>query len=257
MQQNINSSGSGASITVSSGGTFNITAALTVNANGSLIVSGGSIFSAGTLTINNGATLTQSGGLIHMAVNIGTNPTDNIIIATGGTLTQSDGTLHIKYWAAGGGTFNQTGSNASFKIFRDWMPGTGSVFNSTAGTVQFTGSGGAGPDYSTGTRQFSNILIDAGVNPVFGNVASSTISLTGNFTNNNTTLNISTNATFTLNGTGAQTITSAVTGSTNATFGSLVLNNPTTITLGSNINIAGNLTIQQGTFDESSFNTRS
>ena len=52
-----------------------------------------------------------------------------------------------------------------FKIFHDWKPGIGSVFNSTAGTVQFTGSGGGGPNFAAGTRQFSNIIVDAGVDP--------------------------------------------------------------------------------------------
>ncbi len=148
---NINSSGSGASITVVTGGIFTVTGLLTVNATGSFIqtggtlkpggittnnvvtFSGGTIRSTGTITINNGGVLTQSGGVIHMAVNQSTDPTDNLVIATGGTLTQSDGTLYIKDYAAGGGAFNQTGSNALFKIFHDWKPGTGSTFNSKSG----------------------------------------------------------------------------------------------------------------------------
>jgi hypothetical protein len=267
---NINSAGSGASITVTTGGTFNVTSLITVNANGSFIqnggtsnvaafttnslvtFSGGTILSSGTLTINNGGTVNQSGGLIHMAVNTGTNPTDNLLIATGGTYNQSDGTLYIKDWAAGGGTFNQTGANAIFRLFRDWKPGTGSVFNSTAGTVQFSGSG-SGPNFAAGTRQFVNIIVDAGADPLFGFTASSTLPLTGNFTNNNTTLNTSANANFTFNGSSTQTITSAVTGTSNATFGTLVINNSTTVVMASNINISGNLTISNGNFDEGGY----
>lgn len=267
---NINTAGSGASITVTTGGTFNVTGLLTVNANGSFIqndgtsaisgltsnnivtFSGGTLLSDVNITLNSGASMAQSGGLIHLAINTSTIPTDNILIATGATFTQSGGTLYIKDYAAGGGTFNQTNSTALFKVYHDWKPGAGSVFNSTAGTVQFTGSGGGGPDFLNGTRQFSNIIIDAGVDPVFGNDVGSTIPVSGNFTNNNTTLITTANATFTFNGTGTQTITSAATG-TNSTFGTLVINNPTSVVLASNIYIAGDLTIQQGTFDQSTY----
>ena len=267
---NINSSGSGATLTVTTGGFLTASGLITVNANGSFIINGGTAKAAGVtssniinisggtllstvnLILNSGATLTQSDGLIHMATSTGTDPTDNLIINSGATLNQSGGTLYIKDYAAGGGTFNQTGSTALFKIFRDWKPGTGSVFNSTAGTVQFSGSGGAGPDFASGTSQFSNIIVDAGVDPGFSNTAASTINISGNFTNNNTTLVNTTASTFTFNGTSPQTITSASTGS-NATFGNLTINTTSTVTLASNIYIAGDLSVLAGTFDQGSY----
>ncbi len=267
---NINTAGTGATLTVTTGGSFTVSGLTTVNGNGSFIHNGGTsnlagltsnnivTFSGGTLLLtvnlilNNGAAMTQSGGLIHMAVNTGTAPTDNLLIATGGTLTQSDGTLYIKDWLTGGGTFNQTGVNALFKIFHDWKPGTGSVFNSTAGTVQFSGSGGGGPNFAAGTRQFTNIIIDAGVDPGFSNTVGSTFNISGNFTNNSTILNNTANSTFTFNGTTPQTITSASTG-TNSTFSNLTINSLSTVSLVSNIIVAGNFSILEGTFDQASY----
>jgi hypothetical protein len=269
---NINSSGSGASITVTTGGTFNISGLLTVNANGNFTVNGGIVsvsgittdgavvVSGGTITsdvniiLNSGGTLVQSGGLIHLASSTGTDPTDHLLIASGATVTQSDGTFYIKDFIASAGTFNQTGANALFKLFHDWKPGAGSVFNSTEGTVQFTGSGGGGPDFAAGTRQFTHIIVDAGVDPKFSNEVASTIPVSGNFTNNNTTLDNSTNATFTFNGTGSQAISSAVTGTSNTTFGHLVINKSGgTVTLLTNANVAGNLTITSGIYHLSTF----
>jgi len=263
----VNSAGTGATVTVSSGGVLTASGLITVNASGSFIQTGGTAtlegitsagvvnVSAGTLTstvnliLNSGAVMTQSGGTIHLATNTSTNPTDNIVIASGATLNQSGGTLYTKDYPASAGTFNQTGSTALFKVFHDWKPGTGSVFNSTAGTVQFTGSGGGGPDFATGSRQFSNVIIDAGVSPVFDNVSGGTIPISGNFTNNNTALTVTANATFTFNGSGSQTIYSASTG-TNTTFGNLVIaNTGNTVTLTSNVNVAGNLSVSSGTLD--------
>ncbi len=261
---NINNTGSGASITVTTGGSFTVSGLLTVNANGtfsvnggtatlagitaagSVSVSGGTITSTVNITLNSGATLTQSGGLIHLAVNTSTNPTDNIVIASGATVTQSGGTLHIKDYRASAGTFNQTGSSAVFKVFHDWKPGTGSVFNSTAGTVEFAGSGGGGPDFSTGTRQFTNIIVDSGIDPGFDNTAASTISVAGDYTNNNSVLALTAGATFTFNGSGSQTITTA---SASATFGNVVINKSSgTLSLASNITVAGDWTNNGGTF---------
>lgn len=251
---NINTSGSGASITVTTGGTFTVTSLLTVNANGTftvnggtvslsgitssgaVVVSGGTITSNAHITLNSGATFSQSGGLIHLATNTSTLPTENLIIASGATLTQSGGTIYIKDYTSSAGTFNQTGSGALFKIYRDWKPGAGSVFNSTAGIVQFTGNGG--PDFAAGTRQFTNIIVDAGVDPGFGNASSSTLLISGDFTNNNTTLSTSNNATFTFNGTGNQTITSL---STISAFGHISINKASgNIIMASDMGLSGN-----------------
>lgn len=270
---NINSTSTGATLTVSSGGALTVSGLTTVNAGGSFIqtggtatlagltsasvvnVSGGTVTSTVNLILNSGAVLTQSGGTIHLATNTSTTPTDSIVIASGATVNQSGGTLSSKDYGAGAGTFNQTGSTALFKVFHDWKPGTGSVFNATAGTVEFPSVGGGGPDFATGTRQFANLVVDATSDPVFDNVAGSNIPISGNFTNNNAAYSEGANATFTFNGTSSQSITSASTG-TNTTFGNLVIaNTGNTVTLTSNITIAGTLAVSSGTFDLAAFTT--
>ncbi|MEQ1642209.1 MAG: hypothetical protein ABL959_02040 [Pyrinomonadaceae bacterium] len=266
----INSSGSGGRITISTGGALTATGTVTVSANGSFImtagtaaltsltctniinISGGTLTQTSNLTLNNGAVMTLSGGTVHMATNTSTNPTASIVIATGATLNQSGGTLYTRDYSVGAGTFNQTNSSALFRIFRSWRPGTGSVFNSTAGTVEFSGAPSS-PDFATGTRQFSNIIVDSGVNPGFSTTANSTIPISGNFTNNSTTLSVTASATFTFNGSGSQTITSASTGSS-TTFGNLVIaKSAGTVILLTNVAIRGNLTVTSGTYDLSTF----
>lgn len=264
----VNSAGTGATLTVSSGGALTASGLITVNTGGSFIqtggtatlagitssgivnVSGGTLTSTVNLTLNSGAVMTQSGGTVHLAINTSTNPTDNLVIASGATLNQSGGTLSIRDYAAGGGTFNQTGATAFSKVFRNWMPGVGSVFNATAGTVEFAGNS-TGADFVSGTRQFANVIIEAGVNPA-NNDTGVTILISGNFTNNNTGLVVP-NATFTFNGSGSQTIYSASTG-VNSTFGNLVIaNTGSTVTLNSHIKVAGNLSISSGTLDLATF----
>lgn len=268
---NINSAGSGATLTIASAGALTVFGLTTVNASGSFILSGGTAslggltssgavnVSAGTLTstvnlaLNTGAVLTQSGGTIHLAVNTSTGPTDSIVIASGARVNQSGGTLSTKDYPASGGTFNQTGATALFKVYHDWKPGTGSVFNSTAGTVEFAGGVGKSPDFANGTRQFCNLLVDSTADPLFDVTAAGSLSISGNFTNNNSALTPVATTSFTFNGSGSQTIYSALTGS-NTIFGNLTISNTaSTVTLSSNITVAGNLSVSSGTFDLATF----
>src|SRR5688572_26062323 len=130
----INSSGSGATVTVTAG-VFNTTDVL-ISASGSLLISGGTISSSqitvngnfvmtggnvtnsGTLLINNGGVVTQSAGLIYMNSNATSNPKDDLQILTGGVYNQNGGTVSFKDFLPGGGTFNQTGSTAGRKSTR-------------------------------------------------------------------------------------------------------------------------------------------
>ncbi|MCB9339382.1 MAG: autotransporter-associated beta strand repeat-containing protein [Lewinellaceae bacterium] len=259
----INNSGTGATLTVNTGGALTATGLITVNATGTFIMLNGTakltgMTSPGTVNVQGGTitstvnliisgTLTQSGGTIWLATNTATNPTDNLVI-TNGTVTQSGGLLATKNFAPTTGTFNQTGASAVFRIYRNWRARNGHNFNSTAGTVQFSGNSTNATFISTIT-QFNHILVDAGINPRFSQVVNSRVKISGNFTNNNTALNNTTNTTFTFNGTGNQTISSASTG-TNATFGHVVINNTGgTVSLGSNITAmatGANLTLQAG-----------
>jgi hypothetical protein len=264
----VNSSGTGGSLTVTSGGSLTASGLVTVKAggnfyqtagtssfggltlNGTADVSGGTILSDVNLVINSGGVLNQSAGLIHLANATGTSPSDHLSVFAGGTVNQSGGTMAIKDWGTSGGTFNQTGATALLKVQQSWTPGAGSVFNSTAGTVEFTGSATNKANFASGTRQFTNIIVDAGVDPHFDQVSGSYIYISGNFTNNNTTLNNTANAIFWFNGTTAQTIYSASSG-TNATFGYLIIENlaNATVSLTSNAYVAADTYVNEGTLD--------
>ncbi len=250
---------SGATLTIS-GGVLNLTASpsLTVNAGGVITQTGGTLSLVGTtslsgtfnqsagtvlgsqtIAVNTGGIINQSGGLIHMASSTFTVPTDKLTIASGATVNQSGGTMNFKDYTGSPGTFNQTGSGALVRIYHDWKPGTGSVFNSTAGTVEFAGNA-ASPNFTAGSFQFNNIIIDAGVNPVFDNVAGSVITFSGDYTNNNTALAIATDPLFVVNGSGTQNIYSASTGTT---FNNITLSKSSgNVVLQSDINVSGNWT---------------
>lgn len=165
------------------------------------------------------------------------------------TISASTGTAIVRdLTIAAGVTVTMTGG--TFEIWHDWK--NSGTFNGTGGTVQFRASGGGGPDFSA-SNQFYDILIDAGVDPAFDNTAASVINISHDFTNNSTALSATTAATFVFNGTGAQSIYSAVTG-TAATFGNLTVNKSGgTLALTSNANVTGVVTITAGTVDLSTF----
>lgn len=170
-----------------------------------------------------------------------------ITIRAGAILNQSNGTLTITndiYINSGspGGTYNQTGG--LLQIADDWV--NEGTFNSTGGTVEFTGPA-YGVHYTTfasGTNQFYNIIVDSGFDPDFDLVEGSEIKIGGNFTNYNSSLDNSSNATFIFNGTGDQTIYSASSPvPTMCTFGNLDNEKTSgTITLLSDISVKGSFT---------------
>jgi autotransporter-associated beta strand protein len=168
---------------------------------------------------------------------------------TGGnfpTISSGNGTVVVKSLTiSSGATVNQTGGTLQVASF--YANATTGTFNATGGTIQFTTANGGGSTKFIGTNQFFDVIVDAGIDPKFGQVTSSSILISHNFTNNNTTLNTGTNATFTFNGTGAQSISSASTGN-NATFGNLVINNTGgTVSLSTDVTaVAGTLTVKAG-----------
>ena len=238
-----------------------------VTAGGTLIQNGGTIFAtskiptiAGTFSQTGGTytsdqnlnitgALNQSGGLIHLAINTSTNPTDNLTL-TGGDVTQSGGTIYTKDFAPTTGTFNQTGSGALLRIFHDWKPTSGHIFNATDGTAQFSGAPG-NANFSSSSVQFFNVIAD--VDPTFGKVNNSTIKIRGSFTNNVAAgLVVTPSLVFRFNGSVPQTITSSA--GTNITFSNLDIYPGGTVTLASNINMNGILTVRSGVeFNLSSF----
>ncbi len=162
--------------------------------------------------------------------------------------------MYIKDYLAGSGTFNQSGSTALLKLYRHWKPGAGSNFNSTSGTVQFTGAGSSS-DFSTGSIQYNNVIIDAGIDPKFSNTGKPLIYVSGNFTNYNTSLNSNNSSTIVFNGRTDQTISSASSG-TNCTFGNLTVDKDAgVLSLLSNVFVAGNTSIDNGTYKLGTYTT--
>jgi|WetSurMetagenome_2_1015567.scaffolds.fasta_scaffold18320_2 hypothetical protein len=252
-------SGAGANLSIISGGTLTTTGLITILANGIFTLSGGNstlngITSSGIIDVQSGTltsttnitisagVLTQSGGLIHMATTTVTNPTNDLVI-NGGTVTQSGGTIYTRDFTPSTGIFNQTGSTALFRIFRNWQPSSGHTFNSTSGTVRFSGTPGASATFTSTNSQFNNLIIDTAIDPGFDNNANSIINISGDLTNNNSTLINSANATFLFNGTSTQTITS----SSRDFIGNLTVNKSNgLVSLASNISIAGTLNMTSG-----------
>jgi hypothetical protein len=183
-------------------------------ANGTVNIKDIKITGTGSITIK-GGTVNVSGKLEFL------NTTSPF-----GTVAQSGGTLNVKDLKfSGAGTFiqNENDGIALLTLSHDYKNNSGGTFNSSGGTIQFTGSGGGGPDFSTGTNQFFNVIIDAWVNPKFDNSGDGNISIAGDFKNNNSSLDV-TNSTFTFNGSGDQTLYSAsIPVPANTTFGDLVV----------------------------------
>jgi len=171
-----------------------------------------------------------------------------------GTVTQTGGTLNVKDLKfTGAGTFNQSGSSL-LTVSHDYRNNGAGTFYSTGGTIQFTGSGGGGPDFSTGTNQFYNVIIDAGADPKFDKKTNSKIKVKGNFTNNNSSLDVTT-AEFTFNGTSDQIISSASNPSNVlSTFGTLTIDNPGTVTLLTDVGVETTFNPGTGTLNQNGKN---
>ena len=205
--------------------------------NGTVDIKDVKITGTGSLTIS-GGTFTATGKIEFLAT-----------ISPYGSITHSGGTLNVKNLKfIGAGAFTQSGSSL-LVISNDYKNNGGGTFNSTGGTIQFTGSGGGGPDFSTGTNQFFNVIINSGVDPKFDKVVPGKIKVAGDFTNNNSLLDVTT-AEFIFNGTSDQTIHSAcnpVPGTN--TFGKLTIDNPGTVTLLTDVEAKISFTLTQGELD--------
>jgi hypothetical protein len=210
------------------------------------------IITSGTITIKD-VKIDGTGSLTIMGGTFNATGKIEFLDATSpyGTVTQSGGTLNVKDLKfKGAGTFNQSGSSL-LTVSHAYKNDGGGTFNSTGGTIQFTGVAGGKADFSTGTNQFSNIIIDSGADPGFNKNPTGQISVNRNYTNNNSSLGVTTTE-FTFNGMSDQTISSA--SSTTAdpilnTFGKLTIDNPGTVTLLTDVGAKISFTLTQGTLD--------
>ncbi len=251
-------------LTVESGATLTQTGGELTFDTGNAIIYGTFDQSGGTLLANNkdlkfenGGKLIQSGtGVIHMNTSTGLTPAKGIKFKDngGGAATGSqEGSAIIRCkdfkLETSNCTFTQSGTGL-ITVGHDWKNlGT---FTSTGGTVEFTGANGdAGNGASfIGTNQFFNLINDA-ADPGFDKVAGSTIKIAGDFTNNNSLLDVTT-AEFIFNGTSDQTISSASNTDQDPilnTFGKLTIDNPGTVTLLTDVGAKISFSITQGTLD--------
>jgi hypothetical protein len=216
------------------------------------------IITSGTVNIKDikitgTGSLTIKGGTVNLSGKLEFRNTTSPF----GTVTQSGGSLNVRDLKfSGAGTFiqNENDGVSLLTIAHDYKNNNGGTFNSSDGTIQFTGSGGGGSDFSTGTNQFYNVIVDAGVNPKFDNKGGGNVSVAGNFTNNNSGLDVA-KSTFTFNGSGNQTIYSASTPLPgNTTFGNLVIDKPSgTIQLLSDVAVENTFTEENGTLAENGY----
>lgn len=203
---------------------------------GSLTVTGSSLNVAGIITNQAGGTLTVSNtGAVSVPNNLVNDGTFNMSGAT---------TVTLPHDYLGTGTATMTGG--TLFIGRNWRP-TGGSFTAVGGTVEFTGPADTSSNFAAAPNQFFNVVVDAGADPRFSQTPGSAIKISNTFTNANPALNVGPNATFTFNGTGIQTISSAA---TSATFGHLVVDKPSgRVTLATNAKVAGNTTVAAGELD--------
>lgn len=218
---------------------------------GNLSIAGATVTTLGHDWLNKGSINISSGGLLLMKAD--GSEVDKKIKIDGGTFTQTGGTVATNDLELdNGGTYNQ--SDGELQISHDLKIKEGTTFNGTGGTVHFTGDAGGGSDFR-GNVQFHNVLIDDGADPKFNNDGNDvTLNISGNFTNNNADMDKVDKTTFVFNGTGDQTIYSAMVPTPDdykeTTFGTLIIDKPSgALTLLSDISVDDVFTPQQGYLD--------
>lgn len=213
---------------------------IVIQSGGSLTVTGSTLTVSGIITNQAGGTLTVSNtGAVSVPNNLVNDGTFNMSGAT---------TVTLPHDYLGTGTATMTGG--TIYIGRNWRP-TGGSFTATGGTVEFTGPADTSSNFAAAPNQFFNVVVNAGADPRFSQTPGSLIKVTNSFTNANPSLSVGSNATFTFNGTGIQTISTASTG---ATFGHLVVDKPSgRVTLASNAKVSGNTTVVDGELELGTF----
>ena len=202
---------------VLSEGTYHI-AYLRIGSHSELTVNSGELEVLSIIAIEDNATLIHNGGILS---------TRNIELKRDGKYTEASDVLIVSRSFSNKGTYVSTG-----------------------GTIHFTGDDNSSTDFSKGTTQFFNVIIDDGVNPKFDTKEKGNIQIAGSFTNYNPDLDVK-NATFTFNGTGDQTIYSASTPIPDeSTFNNLVIDKPSgSISLLSDVAVESSFEEVNGTLD--------
>lgn len=209
--------------------------------------------SASQLNFNGATTKTFTGGGTFTTINFSVNSGATVDLGTsamsgGGTFT-NNGTIQVRSTDASGAI--QTGTAAgNIRVggARTYASGSTIVYNGAS--AQFTGNGHPTSsnihtiiNNTSGVTLAADLLITGNLTLTSGNlsVANKTLTLEGNFTPNSNFLNVASTSNLTINGIGAfGTLTT--TGST--TINNFTINRTTSgsITLGTDLTIAGTLT---------------
>jgi Domain of unknown function (DUF4214) len=225
-------------------GTFNF------NGTGAQGITGGVTFgnftmnkSSGTLTLNNSISVAGNLNLTAGTLNL-QGFTANRTVA-GGTLTVSNGVLlriggtqtlpsnYSTHSIGATSTIEYSGSSQSVATLNS-AQSYGNLLTSGSGTKTVAGTIGVVTSLTIG----SGTVLDGGAN---------TINVAGNWVNNAGVGGFTSTGTVDFNGAGAQSITGAT------TFNNLTKSGAGTLTLGANITATGNVNLNAGTWNASSF----
>ncbi len=190
-------------------------------------------------TVNNDVLFIGNNKTINLTTNVSNLGT--VRVDSSGTIAQTGGTASTKdMQLKNGGTYNQSGGELS--VIHDLKVPTGATFNATAGTVRFNGAPSVGAIY-TGNVQLNNLIVE--VSADYKLESGDEIKISGNYTNNNSSLDNDLGSLI-FNGTSPQQISTASNpASTKTLCGNLTVSNPS-VTLLSDIGIQTSLNIISG-----------
>jgi len=225
---------------------------------GTLTMNGGELYHDKEFKVEQGGFFFISGGVVYGADDPGIEPERNF--KNNGTTIQTGGTINCKDFKIEKATavFNQSGSASLITIGHDYKTKKGGTFNSTGGTVKWTGvkKGGNGVTFNDGTNQFFNIQFEGPEHPNIQKKGG-TILARGSWTNNNPNLDLASDKdVFVIfNGSSAQTIG----GTASTTFDYLEINTSggAIVTLTGDQVVNTDLTITAGTLEINSISTLS
>jgi hypothetical protein len=250
-------------------GIISASANISFRANGTVIAGGGSwtSFNGGlyfcgpspsSQTIAAGVNIVKTSGAIYLDC---ATTAGNVTVTNLGSVTLNAGILntkptHVAEWINGANSYTQVGNTV--------LVTSTDLLSASASNNTFVYSGAAAFNMKTPVDAYNNLTI-AGTSTISAggtialtnlvvnsgsklNIAGHNMSVAGNWTNNGTITNNT--STITFNGSGTQTIG----GTVSTTFENITEAASGTVQLGINTLAGGNVTINSGTFNCSSFN---
>jgi len=223
---------------------------------GTLTMNGGTLNHNKEFKVDVGGSFVQNDGIVHGAADIFDPPAQSF--KNNGTVIQTGGTINCKDFKIEKATaiFNQSGTTSLVTIVHDYKTKNDGTFNSTGGTVKWTGEKEGGPDvvFDDGTNQFFNVQFAGTKNPNIQKKGG-TLLIRGNWVNNNTSLDLISDKTVNVifNGSNPQNIGGAF----STTFDNLEINTSggAKVTLTGDQAVDTDLSILAGTLEVTSVST--